>query len=503
MKTRLISPYELTHSAVVPQCLDVHYVSDEVMRFMLHGGRDYHDPEVTVLRQREMFLEYRRSLLFARQTVINRAYFANPLIYSDFEEGFSNEPSRQAFRVLLETKAIVPYLFKSSDFFEDIGTLKKLSRAGTAILSLKSLVAELVCVRFAVDDANNNAACERLDQSFRSFVASLAELRRSSYLLNALAGEVFRNQELTHDELSAFGHALAAVSSFAINSDTLDRTVLYEEFLTEGDHGNGRFRKPADNPFMLAQKKVLDLRYNTALPDMLQRFALTPKGLPTHAAVDYVVPVGKQQVDRGDEFLSWVTDRTLVNVMTSAQEWYSLPQLSELTLPDIVKARSLPEWKVFADAQDKLLGHGGDPTGHLEEMSQKLGAFQRAFSIWYYTSHPEAKALKRYKVGITIVFNMLGVTLAVLASDAAMVERVVVGSIPSLLTIPERIKGFVARQVVTFVDFDQRVVDRSYSYSIDLLRSGVELSKSDVLGFFAQFGVFPSEEANAGAGNQN
>ena len=62
MKTILLAPSELHPGALVPQCLDKHFVSDEVIHLMLRQGREYGDPRVTQLRKADFLLEYRGKL---------------------------------------------------------------------------------------------------------------------------------------------------------------------------------------------------------------------------------------------------------------------------------------------------------------------------------------------------------------------------------------------------------------------------------------------------------
>lgn len=498
MRTTLISPHALDAGAVVPQCLDVHYVSDAVIQFMLREGRDYTDPEVASMRMRDGQVEYRRSLVYAKQTVINRAYFTSPLVYRDFEELPGNDASRLSFLQLIKDEAIVPYLFAGSEFIGDVKSLKASPAAKSAVGSLPYLLDDIKCVRLDLDDERNKRETERLAQSFIGFVAAVGQLRRSPELLNALAAEVYR-RPLQHEELEQFGKALQEISDFSNNADELNRTVLYERFLiAQGEHDLGIFQDVRQNPHMLAQKKVLDVRYNTTLPDMLGRFALTPRGLPTHAAVDAVLPTIRIGADLGEGLLDLLRSNLEHTVFANLQETWYLPALADLSLADVVAIRRLPEWVEYVAAQEKILRDPLACLDHLENYSQKLGAFQRAFSAWYYGTHKDAQREQRYGAIVGVSIKLLGAVLsAAYHQDMEVMHRLAIATPP--IVIPNRHYGYVARLFVDFIDLDKRVVDPSLSFSLDLLRSQVELTRETVLDVYNQFGLHPDPAANSGA----
>lgn len=498
MRTTIIPPHALDAGAVVPQCLDVHYVSDSVMSYMLANGLDYSDPQVMRRRQHDGRTEYRRSLIYAKQTVVNRAFFTSPLVYRDFEESSENEFLRLSFRQLIEAGAIVPFLFAGSDFLGDVDKLKASPAAKNAVRSLPNLISEITCVRLDADDERNRVQVERLAQSFVGFSVSVGQLRRSPELLNALAVEVYK-RPLEHSELADFGSAMQEISNFANAADELNRTVLYERFLiADGEHDRGRFQTPQQNPHMLAQKKVLDVRYNTSLPDMLGRFALTPRGLPTHAAVDAVLPTKQTQLGTGEDLLDALRSNLAHTVFANLQEAWYLPALAELSIADVVAVRALPEWSEFVAVQEAVLGNPLDCLNHLESYAQKLGSFQRAFSSWYYNTHENARREQRYGAVVGVSIKLLGAVLsAAHHENMGMIERLAVATPP--IIIPNRHYGYVARLFVDFIDLDRRVVDRSLSFSLDLLKSAVEFTREDVRDLFEEFGLHPDPAANSGA----
>jgi len=103
----LISPDGLEADAVVPQCLDNQYVSDEVFQDMASRGVDYLDETVTAARERDFRTEFMRSLVYSSQVVIQRASLKNSrFLYKNYQP--ENRGNLQAFARLMREHAIVP-----------------------------------------------------------------------------------------------------------------------------------------------------------------------------------------------------------------------------------------------------------------------------------------------------------------------------------------------------------------------------------------------------------
>jgi hypothetical protein len=75
--TTFMTRDQLEADAVVPQCLDNQFVSERVFRHMIDSDADYSDKTVHDLRETETKSELIRSLVYASQVIINRAYMRN------------------------------------------------------------------------------------------------------------------------------------------------------------------------------------------------------------------------------------------------------------------------------------------------------------------------------------------------------------------------------------------------------------------------------------------
>src|ERR1700690_611394 len=110
-QTEIMRPEKLEAGAVIPQCLDNQFVTDDIFSLMVSKNISYSDPVVQEKRTEATRTELNRALVYAPQTVINRAFlWNNRVMYSSYKDVEGNQNNRQAFIKLLKDKAIVPYL---------------------------------------------------------------------------------------------------------------------------------------------------------------------------------------------------------------------------------------------------------------------------------------------------------------------------------------------------------------------------------------------------------
>lgn len=498
MKTILVEPADLDRAAVLPQCLDIQYVSDSIFSYMQEHRKGFLDPTVIEQRQIDALTEYRRSLVYAKQTVVNRGYLFHPLVYGDFEDVPGNEENRLAFQKLVNDRGFVPYLYSERRLDEE-SDIEKTDRAREAWLSLRDLFSDVRCVRLHPDDDENRRKIKHIALQFRAFCTGLGELRRDVESLNALASEVFR-RPMSAEELSDFGAALHRLSRFVVNSDQEVRRIeIYQEFLNVpgSKHYDGLFREDAPRQFILAQKKVLDLRYNTNLPDFLGRFCLTPLGLPTRAAITMFGPP-PTSLEGGEHLLEDLRNQVAQTVVSRLQEAYHLPALRDLTLADVVAIRGLKEWGEFMEAQSRMLHDPIHCLDHLDAFARTFSKFQKAFSDWYYRTHALAERQKRYATVVRLgvkVMNMIALKEVDGLSESNRLVGLVAGEL-----IPDKVYNFVGRLIIDIVDGATGRPDPGRSYSIDLMTSQIELLREDVAAIFAAFGAPQGRADMANAG---
>src|ERR1700690_4637700 len=102
-KTSLILPDKLEAGAVIPQCLDNQFVPDDVFSYMVKNNVSYSDEHVQASRTEATRTELNRALVYAPQTIINRAFlWNNRVMYSSYKDVEGNQNNRQAFIKLLK-----------------------------------------------------------------------------------------------------------------------------------------------------------------------------------------------------------------------------------------------------------------------------------------------------------------------------------------------------------------------------------------------------------------
>ena len=495
---KLIDQDGLRVDAVVPQCLDNQYITDETFDYMVAEGLDYLDPKVDAMRDAATRTELMRSLVYSSQVVIQRAYFSNSkFLYRHF----TAHQDRLAFASLLRSKAVIPFLLRERSLREPLSFESDINGKHATEKLLEEVGDNLTCVRLGIDDETNE---ERIEQMMRWFGAQLSGLKHfGERERNNLAAELFadvgrlqeegawKKYDAAVDTLAkyAFDHALIAGSS---GERRLARSDIYKNFLIDMGAGekpvvHGRFLMPnADNPFRFEIKKFVDLVYNTNLPDRLSRFALTPVGMPSRLALQDDSSFRSALADFRDlipqrELLDAIKRRFMAH-MSNAM---TLPLLKELQMADVVEIRSLPEWSAFTSVQADILDKPHECLEKMERFQEKLEAFHRALSKWYYRKHGTAKTTAKYAVYAHIVLRVGGLTFIV---NSGLPEEYQVATGCAWEQISENLKGVAARLMVSFYDVGERQLDRERSYSMELLRMNEEVARDDILDLLAMAG---------------
>jgi hypothetical protein len=492
----LIGPDQLEADAVVPQCLDNQYVSDRLFSYLTELDADYNHPEVRKMRAQEVQTEFVRSLVYSSQVVINRAFMKNnEYLYRNYQT--QSRDDFLAFARLLREKAVVPFLFTESSLVGNSGLALR-DEGERAIQGLDREVGEdIVCVRMAVDDTAND---EIGSEMARQFAQGLTRIRHlDPERRNAMASELFREPQRLHETgcWEAFNEALTrlAVYAFQKGGDLADqggaltRTHVYgEHFVNPSSNDRqvreaitlGRFRKPdRDNPFVLELKKLVDLVYNTNLPDLLGRYTFTPVTLPSRTALQDKPAVGAkhtqlQGVLTNQEALYFIR-RTF---MDETQRAMNLPLLRDLTMADVVELRRLPEWEKFKDSQKLILTNPLRCLDYFEHFQNDFDAFQRAMSEWYNRKYERPRTEERYVSIVSFVLQVAGRVLVMGLGKEHPLGRVAAGFAPDL--IPKKVKGYAAKLMVGVYDKGQKHLDKDRSYSLELMRTSEELTGDEV-----------------------
>lgn len=490
MKTKLIGPDSLEADAVLPQCLDNQYVSDDVFNFMMKNEKYYDDETVSLMRENEIQTEFIRSLVYSSQVVIQRAFLKNSsYLYKNYLP--EEKENLEAFAELVREKTIIPFLFTESSLTDKLEfDLDKKSDIATKTL-LGEVGNDVLCVRLAADDATNNDKAEVMAINFGAGITRinhLQEMRR-----NAMASELFVSPDKLQKtgDWEDFNKSLKKLTSYAFNKaeeKQLSRNDVYKDnFIIENGTEDaiplGHFRKPdRNNPFILELKKLVDLIYNTNLPDMLGRYTFTPLSLPSRIALQdhpnsNVMPKDIERIITNGEILTSIK-RTF---MAHSQKAMNLPLLKDLSVADVIEVRNLPEWTDFKDSQSAILINPLRCLDLLEKFQYDFDMFQRALSEWFYKKYERKNTEGQYFNYVSLALSMAG-KLIVAGSNMGPIKKTLAGFVADGITgcIPEKVKGYAVKLMVNVYDKGQKKLDKDRSYSIELMRSNELLTKEDV-----------------------
>lgn len=485
--SNLIEPDELNLDATVPQCLDDQYVSDRVMDRMLKKKADYLDPEISDMRENEIRTEFLRSLTYSSQLVINRAFFnLNKQLIKLYS--VPGTADFKAFATLLSEKKILPFLAKgkSIDVNPDIRTNEDANVALSKLLETTG--DKICCVRLARDDRANERNVEFLYSAFGGYLSSLRNLQPLQ--LHAMAQELF-NREMEAQEFEQFRANLYKLADYAYKQGTVRRQKVYEEFFVvpgsekekEANVDLGRFQEPTRENHLRELKRLVDLRYNTNLPDRLKRYSFTPLDLPTRIALQDELKEYNRQLSN-QEVAEFVED-SLTNLqrrfMADQQRSMYLPLLQHLSLSDIVEIQKLDEWNIFINKQQSVLRYPLKMRENLDDFQNELIRLQSKISELFKNGEIGAKShvAKRYATFITVGLQILGklVLLGVSRHFSQAANPYLYKILESAAT---EATGYTVKLIVNMIDLDSRKIDSDLSYSIDLMRYDNPMNKEEL-----------------------
>jgi hypothetical protein len=497
----LISPDGLEADAVVPQCLDNQYVSDEVFQDMISRGIDYTSGEVAAAREREFRTEFIRSLVYSSQVVIQRAHLKNSeFLYKNYEPQSGRE-NLYAFARLIREHAIIPYLYRESSLTDKVDFQVR-TEGDIALQALLREVGDNVrCVRLALKEGANDRATAIMATDFGEGIARLNGL--STEQRKAMASELFSDRELLQKDYDwqKFENAVDNLADYAFSrirelrreEKKMTRQILYQDCFAAGSSDQeraknvalGRFKTPGpDSPFLLSLKKYVDLVYNTNLPDHLKRYTFTPANMPSRMALQDDPGQGFEHeqisamIKDGEDVLEWA--RRMFAART--QPAMNLPLLSKLSVADVVAIRQLPEWEPFKDAQQQILKNPLKCLDNMEAFEESFDSFQRALSEWYNITYKRDKTERRYGSLVSLALSVGGLLVVARSNLGPMPHDVADFAIPAFsTTLPQRVKGYAVKLLVGAFDFERNRLDKDRTYTIELMQANEELAREDVI----------------------
>lgn len=493
-------PNELEAGAVIPQCLDNQYVTGATLAAMIDGALNYEHAQVRALRTTPVRSEFIRSLIYAPQVVVNRAYFRNnEFLYSNYHP--RNESELSSFVELMNHGAILAFLGTENSLVDPVA----FDTTSDGDLACQALMGRLkdnyTAVKFSKDEVENKRMMGQLGRRFANYFGGLNNLDYASRM--EMATELFTDPELLQNEAAetlfhdlidqladyAADHARAyqkaergqAKGASQAAPRPLSRNEIYDRFFIDTTTvdpkkvANGRFLRAhgIEREARFALKKLVDLKYNSNLPDMLGRFTFTPFEMPSRMALQDEFAIG-ESLDDVDRIISQVTKVKRALIADSQQVMY-LPVLQDLTLADVIQIRGLPEWRRFMDVQAQILTDPLGQCGQLDELNRRFADLQVCIAKWYRDHHQLDKIVGRYKVAVTLLLNIGASSISIGLDNWKLIDAIMSGSAP--YAIPERSKGVMAKLAFYVIDVTVGRIDRDRSWTLQISRSNEEFER--------------------------
>jgi hypothetical protein len=346
---RRLTPGDLKDLAAVAQTLDNQWVPRRLLSKMITGGRSLAD--VAAEREAAVRVEYLRAVLNAEQLVVNRAYFFNsPAVFRDFAEPGEG---RDAFRGLLGAGVLVPFLFNESSPVEGATTGMTRLR-GEELWQQIAAETEMSCVRLSWSDATNMESVRHgLWLRFHEFVAGL----RGKCLDGG--DRIFASHlAVPAEAVPHLRQRLLEAADWAYTAEHLvTREQFYAKFVVDDNTRPVDGRYSATKPFAEHLKLLVDLAYNTTLPETLDRYPLRPEdSLHRSALQEWKQRSGTSAspVDAQEAAESLILTRLAYDRATAS---LPLPSLADVSLAHVAVVRGSEQWHSYITALRDLVDH--------------------------------------------------------------------------------------------------------------------------------------------------
>ena len=396
-----LEPSDLGSVPVAIQALDNQWMPRKLLRKIKKKGR----LTTSIEKERESYVraEYMRALVNGRQAVINRAYiYNNQAVFQDYlQEG----ESREAFKALLQEGVIVPYLYTEQSPFEP-AAYENAPRGFETWQKLSREEVSMQCVRLSWDDElNSQLTRDQLARRFHNFAQLAAAGDFDAYLqdlgLDLSAKSGLRRRLIEIAQLCL---------DFVDQEKLMTRNVLYKAFVTAGDNPQERMYDVTKS-FALEIKPLIDLAYNSYLPDALGGYLLTPvDSLPRTALQEW------QQAARQSE----ITGEDLVKLVRRsrfdlAMRELSLKSMGLLSLQDVREVRKTDEWRMYIGSLEDLLQNPFEfADGGIAKVYESYAKLARQMTHLVEQQDGTGKLLASWAPIIELVINIAGAVLSIL-----------------------------------------------------------------------------------------
>ncbi|MBN2239427.1 MAG: hypothetical protein JW712_06615 [Dehalococcoidales bacterium] len=425
MKTKIISPENLQFQTTIPQCTDTQFVSrtlfnkiagDIALKDLREGLLNGSTNSLIESYRQSTQIEYKRSLLFSRQVVLNRAVFwGSPLIINSLVGENTNDG--KGLIELLSQETIVPYLFNEDSFEQQ--PIFDIPQEG--IIAVQSLVRDpdlstLVCVRLGGDDKEKSE--ERRDAFTTDFRLQLSELLlrtdvrgRTKRIAAGLIGRRNRTILDSDPQIEKLAVKIEEIAKWVVENKPT-RDVLYRQFITmPGTRvSDGIYKKES---LTFETKLWIDLIYNSNLPHHLGVFTFIPTDLPTPFDVDLIWTLAS-----GDHAsLTIEPDGVLEDILERVQSkatwstWDIIQKTADLCIPspdllthqDIITIRGWAEWENMMQGMKDYLRAPLEES-YIKDYHILYDTFLKRLGSWWLQNHSYER--KQWASGVAKIYRV-------------------------------------------------------------------------------------------------
>jgi hypothetical protein len=411
---------KLNPDAIVPQALDNQWAPTKVLRNLTSHGRSLMDWKE---RKRVVLSEWRRSLVYAPQVVVNRAALINNSVVV---EDYSGENKKQ-FQELLKRKVIVDYLLgeESPDQRPSFDISDEKWTKWTETIEETNLG----CIRLDWDNQEDDF--KNISAVFHGYIQSLNMQDRTDHLTNA-----FRIPKRVRE---SFRNKLIEVASYAFERANQGKSVvrneLYKKFVCVDNSriDDGIYDK--NKPFSVELKEIFDLRYTVNLPDALGRYAFTPKGSPDRTVLGEVNQNNLQNLVKDNHVTDFIETLKRMHFAILNEALY-LKGLDILSLGDVIEVRSTDEWEKYTANLNSLLSSPLKFEDNIDNVAKSFSKLNRKITDLKIanTQKSASEIVSRWQPGMMIVIA-IGGALMQLTRDPTDAASILVQSLSGPVAI--------------------------------------------------------------------
>jgi hypothetical protein len=456
-----LEPHDLKSLSVLVQALDNQWLPRSLLQPAFKAGQI--TKSIDRKLKKAVRSEYIRSLINGQQVILNRAYiYNNPAISQDYSQ--KKGPKREAFKALLEEEVLVPYLLAEQ-------TPIDLPASGAGAASnyevdktfpiWQQLCQEVRprCVRLSWDEKEN----------WQSSRKHLAE-RFNRFAMGASAGDMdtyLRDLGLDPSARNSLGKRLVEVGQMCLDLKSKDpdrlvtRNDLYKAFVTAGNIPAERMYD-SSKPFASEIKQLLDLAYNSNLPDALGGYLVTPVDSLPRTALQEWQQATKQPKITGEELLT-LLQRTAFDLVGRG---LNVKSMDALSLQDVREIRRMDEWAVYIQSLEALLKNPLQfADGGAARVYESYARLAKRITDLIEGQDRKDQVLTSWEPAVELLFNIAGAVLVCVWTAAGPIYQLA-GQVAGLVggaTVP-----VVARLIIR--DRTEIHAQQDLSTSVDFMK---------------------------------